>query len=225
MTIAHARIGDLVGEGLFFEHVSARMAFKLPALHDRGLVIGSGQRHTYPQSDSGGSVEYYSNERATQWNGYDGNPANLLFPASGERVLLDVVDNLRVLGPITVSRTGTGTHAILDGSDESATADAINDTLLPVGAATAFPAFDLFMTNFGAKPIDAAEAGAYPTIQLIDNADLGVSDLVKTFYPQTAAILPRTASRDHWGIWIKPAANLAADMGLSIWMDGLTGGK
>ena len=99
MTIAHARIGDLVGEGLFFEHVSARMAFKLPALHDRGLVIGSCPRHTYPQSDSGGSVEYYSNERATQWNGYDGNPANLLFPASGKRVLLDVVDNLRVLGP------------------------------------------------------------------------------------------------------------------------------
>ncbi|MEL6467099.1 MAG: hypothetical protein AAFQ58_19225 [Pseudomonadota bacterium] len=225
MTFNHANIGDLVGAGLFFEHVSARAAYDLPAMHDRGLVIGSGQRHTYPTSDGGMSFEYFANERAINWNGYDGDPANQILPAADKRVLLGALDKLRILGPVTVSRTSTAANVLLDGSDESATTTAINADLLTASAATAFPAFDLFATNFGAQPIDAATAGAYPTVQIIGNAALGANDLVKTFWPPALTSLPRTGPRDHWLVWMKPAANITANSGVAIWMAGLTGGK
>lgn len=222
MTTRLKNLDDLVGSGGYFEHVSARAAFKLGMSHDRGLRTGSGDRSQSGGSFNGVRAEYFSNERSTNWNGYTDTA---LFPASGDRILLDILPKMMIPGPIHVIRSEVAAHALIDGEDYSAleTPAAINGDLLPVGNAAAFPAFDLYLSNLAAAPDRPATAGSYPTIQLIANADLTAAD--QSFFPMTSAVMPETGRDDAWALWMAPAANLAADMGCVIWMHGLTEGK
>lgn len=111
MGIRSDQLGDLVGDGKFFKHVSSLMAYYLPIGHPNGLRTGTHSASTRPGSFQTFYADYFAKERETNFNGYNCELDNRIVVGTGERVLLGKLPSCSVLFDTVIKRSSENDFA------------------------------------------------------------------------------------------------------------------